>query len=708
MTRQNPYLKYCALIVCLQLLALAPAGFASTYAAHKAAVRAVHRVVTQAGAVTSAAASRATSLVANSMAAGATPGGVSVGGTVFGQGAGGGSATGSLGGIPLGFFMQPYTATLLPAFGKPPYTFALVSGGLPPGITMNSVGKIAGKPGDIGKFSFQVKVTDSSKPPASRLAPVTLSIAIGLDTYGGLTALRSQSGPSGFFRMEKTGGRWNLVSPQGNVFYLQSVFNANEGFIEPAVLQQRYGGDMDQWAAHRGQRMLSWGFNVLGEYTAERGLPVGTWGGQSGNPVKLPFILLMNTVADSQYHFTDIGLPEPIKNITSGTPSFCTQNYCGGLFDVFDPKWAQGYKGEVALRNKAITGGFASVPWIVGITTEDADYFWALKGTGDNPIASYPHPSYLIATAMFTYTAAQNPNGQNWIDSKLYSKYAWVNFLQQKYGTVQVLNSAWGSKYTSFGDQGGFGAGTGVLDEDGRHTAWLGSDPYMLNGANANLKADMDAFLYQYAYQLESAAVNAIRSDDKNHLIFAPSALGGLGAVGVRPQVLKAFADAGVDAFAIVYDPLNPQNIKTATGAYDLTSKPSFLWYGVTANNDSYWHGYPGDWYKPDYPTQQIRGQHYASDQQVLFTAKALNGDFPVLGIDFWSLTDSGAAEQTNFGLMSDKDNAYDGKCAVMAPSKDQWGYACGGETANYGDFLDEVTQTNSNTCKRLIVEKAQ
>jgi len=45
--------------------------------------------------------------------------------------------------------------------------------------------------------------------------------------------LPSQKGPSGFFRMEKTGGRWNLVSPQGNVFFLQAVFNANEGFIEP-------------------------------------------------------------------------------------------------------------------------------------------------------------------------------------------------------------------------------------------------------------------------------------------------------------------------------------------------------------------------------------------------------------------------------------------------------------------------------------------
>ena len=77
---------------------------------------------------------------------------------------------------------------------------------------------------------------------------------------------------------------------------------------------------------------------------------------------------------------------------------------------------------------------------------------------------------FLIAVANFT-TSDHN-------DPKLYAKYAWSAFLQKKYDTIAALNAAWGSDYTSFGDDGGYGAGTGVLDEDGRHKAWLGADPY--------------------------------------------------------------------------------------------------------------------------------------------------------------------------------------------------------------------------------------
>jgi hypothetical protein len=131
-----------------------------------------------------------------------------------------------------------------------------------------------------------------------------------------------------------------------------------------------------------------------------------------------------------------------------------------------------------------------------------------------------------------------------------------------------------------------------------------------------------------------------------------------------------------------------------------LASRPS---PSITANQDSYFHGYPGGAY--DYPTQEVRGLHYNSDLSVLYNAKATNGDYPILGIDFWSLTDSSKAEATNWGLMSNRDNSYDGKAAVVAPGTDQWGFPTGGEDLNYGDFLDEVTETNLNTVKQFIVE---
>jgi len=607
------------------------------------------------------------------------------------------SSTPGLTGIPGGYYLQPYSAALQSSFGTAPYTYTLVVGGLPPGVAMNSAGKITGTPSDTGSFSFQVKATDSSKPPVSKTSSYSLHISIGSDTYGGLTAAPATKIATGYFHMEKQSGRWKLASPMGNNFYLLSVFNANEAFIEPGIMQKRYNNDKELWATHRGERMLSWGFNTLGEYTCQRGLPVGTWGGKSGNPVKLPFILFLSVSADSIYHTSDIGLAEPIKQIINGIPSStynCATEYCGeGVMDVFDPKWAQGYAGEIALQNKAVTGGFGTVPWIVGITTEDADFFWPLKGTGSGP-DPYPNTAWFVAVTNFQQAGFK--------DTKVYSKYAWVAYLQQEYGTIAKLNAAWGSNYTAFGDSGGFGVGTGVLDEDGRHTKWMG-DPYILKGETAALQADMNEFLYQYVYQMESVAVKAIRSYDKNHMIFAPSALGGVGVIGIRPQVLQALADAGVDALAISYSPASPQNVSIVTQAYDLTGKPTIIWYGITANQNSYWHGYPS--YGSDYPTQETRGLHYNSDLSVLYNAKATNSDHPILGIDFWSLTDSGPGEYTNWGLMSNRDNSYDGKAAVVAPGTDQWGFPTGGEDRNYGDFLDEVTQTNLNTVKQFIVE---
>ncbi len=168
---------------------------------------------------------------------------------------------------------------------------------------------------------------------------------------------------------------------------------------------------------------------------------------------------------------------------------------------------------------------------------------------------------------------------------------------------------------------------------------------------------------------------------------------------------MQALKDAGIQAVAMNYDPRNPATIATNNALYDQSGLPQLIWYTITANADSYWHGHAGDWNNQDSATQQQRGQHYASDQQVFYNAAGLNGIHYIVGVEWWSITDSGTAETSNFGLISDKDNAYDGRCAVIAPTTDSWGYPCGGETANYGDFLDSVTQANSATVQQLITD---
>ena len=603
------------------------------------------------------------------------------------------------------FFMQPYSFTLQSSFGTPPYTYQLTSGSLPAGLSLSQSGNITGTPTSIGLFVFQVTATDSSQPPRHQVYPYSISVLIGTDLYGGLTALPSPGGASGFFRQEKIAGRWNLVSPLGNTFYMKSVFNATPGFIEPGVMQSRYNNNTSVWATHAAERMLVWGFNALDIYTAQTGLPVGTWGStNNGNPVKLPFVQMFSAASDLYLNPQRIpGQADPIKNITAGVPLATYNGYNGELLDVFSPQWQAGYTYELAENNIAITGGFGPVPWIVGITLEDADYFWAIKGIGTCPNgATYPHPVFLIATTMFNYTAAQDNLGRAYQDPKLYSKYAWVTYLQNEYGSISALNAAWGSNYTAFGDAGGFGVGTGVLDEDGRHS-WMGHDWNNLSDEPVPLQNDMNGFLYQYVYQGWSVAVNTIRTYDRNHLIIGPSAIGGIGNCGVRPPVLQALKDAGVEVLSMNYDPRTGQP-SPPHAIYDQTELPQLIWYSVSAQADSYWHGHAGDWNLEGSPTQPQRGQHYASDQQVFYNAAGSNGDNFILGMEWWSLTDSGTAEASNFGITSNKDNAYDGRCAVIAPSTDQFGFSCGGETANYGDFIDTVTQTNSTIVQQLIL----
>src|SRR5271165_3989736 len=527
------------------------------------------------------------------------------------------------------------------------------------------------------------------------------------DKFGGLTALPSPGGASGYFRVEeaiRSNGsvkRWNFVSPMGNAFYLRAVQNASYVAFEPGVMQARYGEEHTPWFTRTLKRLQSWGFNAIGDYAHPAFFPVGNQpGGPSGAAVKMPFILMLNATAKANIHPDVCGYHQPIKNIVAGVPS--SYSLWGGtpMIDPFDPMWPACVNAEIKNVRSLFTGGeFKNIPWIVGITTEDADYIWALKATGDNPVMprTYPHMGFLIAVANFTYSDHSDP--------KLYAKYAWSAYLQKKYSTIAALNAAWGSAYTSFGDDGGYGAGTGVIDEDGRHKAWMGADPYMLSGATPAVKADLDAMLYGYVFTFESVAVRAIRAYDKNHLILGPNALGGSGAYGPRPQVLPALAEAGVDVLYLDYDSVYPQNVKTATAAYDKTGKPVLLWYGLSANQDSGWRG-QNSGTDADYRTQEKRGQVYADDQQYIFNARAADGSYPIVGVNFWGLTDDTPSEHTNWGLISNRDNPYDGKCAVRATAaKDPWGAHCGGEAADYGDFLRAVTAANAAIVQQMISE---
>jgi hypothetical protein len=56
---------------------------------------------------------------------------------------------------------RPYSMQLTAASGRPPYTWTLISGSFPSGLSMNAAGLISGTPLVFGQFPFGVRATDS-------------------------------------------------------------------------------------------------------------------------------------------------------------------------------------------------------------------------------------------------------------------------------------------------------------------------------------------------------------------------------------------------------------------------------------------------------------------------------------------------------------------------------------------------------------------
>jgi len=82
---------------------------------------------------------------------------------------------------PVGKVGTPYSHTVewKPGTGCPPYTYAVVGGTFPPGLTLSSDGHLTGTPTQAGTYTFYIRQTDNCGPEGEGNAPFVIKIEGG-------------------------------------------------------------------------------------------------------------------------------------------------------------------------------------------------------------------------------------------------------------------------------------------------------------------------------------------------------------------------------------------------------------------------------------------------------------------------------------------------------------------------------------------------
>lgn len=119
--------------------------------------------------------------------------------------------------LPNGTNGVAYSQTLTASGGDTPYTWSIVAGNLPTGITLNlNSGLISGTPTEVGQKNFTVRVLDSSSTTADK------ALSIVIDPAQGSLNITTTTLPSGLVNrsysqtLQATGGiqpySWSIVS----------------------------------------------------------------------------------------------------------------------------------------------------------------------------------------------------------------------------------------------------------------------------------------------------------------------------------------------------------------------------------------------------------------------------------------------------------------------------------------------------------------
>ena len=330
------------------------------------------------------------------------------------------------------------------------------------------------------------------------------------DEYGGL-----RNGPtlkaSGYFRTQKVGSKWWLVTPTGHLFFsvgVDSVYTTNEtrisgrehlfGWTPPkhgrlssqlhsgangeqsynfyeANLERKYRqGYMQTWKDVTARRLKSWGFNTLGNWSAP-------------------------SLCETAH------MPYAAPIATTGGPSFTIGKE--SMPDVY----AAAFRSNVEDAAGKVTASNKSDRRLIGYFV-DNELPWS---------TSSPPDQYALARAVLASTAAEAP-----------AKQEFVRELKEHYSDISQLNSAWSAHYAGWDD--------------------LSGPVTIASGTSAQL-SDMSAFQLAFARRYFQTVHQCLLKDDPNHLYL------GCRFAWMNSEALKACAEeADVISFNIYKKTVDP------------------------------------------------------------------------------------------------------------------------------------------------------
>jgi hypothetical protein len=507
----------------------------------------------------------------------------------------------------------------------------------------------------------------------------------------------------------------------------------NYGNGQQVYLNKKYGDNDLKWSQTQLKRLGAFGFSGIQAYSNKWTQPWASYGSYnpvwmandprpSGGsvswdlvktprgaapfpqPIPFPTVLTVRPNYYGTFNFQNKA-PDAFKNLYQTNPTY--HNSDGEHFpDIFDSNY------QLYLRADLQTSGPFNYPWIIGMFVDDTDQ---LRGFGAGPdFATHgipglnnPHLGWVTAVSKPWVPSGADANNQarSYSNPQHFTKKALRDFLVARYTTITALNARWGSNYTTFDEQDStghtsWGSGSGLLDENGRH-AWMGiarSGGLDIGRLAAGrvppaVIADLDDFLYEIAKKYFSVGRAEVKARDPNILYLGVMDLGTWSAPANR-NVLKAAGQFCDVVHGNYMDGSLPPTDRQARIDFMVTqlnaTVPLASWVGFSANADSALYMHPGG-----LPTQQARGALYMAMLDGILAAAGPGGIYQNVGLSWWGWYDQ-FDERNNWGLVSYRDNVYDGKEAVARSITDPYGNATIPEDRDFGDFVTSVKSANT------------